>query len=191
VWFSEGRRIGTGGLGANNCSKQPGVGVGSGAATVFIYVTSGGYEYHGRGGDIVAGRRSAAEREAINSSRVEHSWRRPDQTIIGNPLEVTDVQLRMRACTVGEIKSTVAYFFGMSVKELDQRSTAQAVMVPRQIAMYLARQMTDSSLAEIGRQFGGMHYTTVMHSIMRVEEQRKTRDRVELAIRIILEGIKY
>jgi chromosomal replication initiator protein len=111
--------------------------------------------------------------------------------IFMNPIEIGGAHVQTRACTIGEIQSTVAYFFGMPVEELYQRSTTQAVVVPRQIAMYLAKQITDASLAEIGRQFGGMHYTTVMHSIMRVEEQRKTRDRVELAIRIILEGIKY
>jgi chromosomal replication initiator protein len=47
--------------------------------------------------------------------------------------------------------------------------------------MDLAKQITAASLAEIGRQFGGMHYTTGMHSIVRVEEQRKTKDGVELA----------
>jgi chromosomal replication initiator protein len=104
--------------------------------------------------------------------------------------EMDDAHVQMRACTVGEIKSTVAYFFGMSVRDLHQRSMTQAVIVPRQIAMYLARQITDASLAEIGRQFGGMHHTTVKYSVGRVEDQRKTKDSVGLAIRIILESIK-
>jgi chromosomal replication initiator protein len=105
-------------------------------------------------------------------------------------IEIKDAHAQMRACTVGEIKSTVAYFFGMSVEELHRRSTIRAVTIPRQIAMYLAKQMTDASLVEIGRQFGGMHHSTVMHAIVRVEEQRRTKDGVELAIRIILESIK-
>jgi chromosomal replication initiator protein len=100
------------------------------------------------------------------------------------------VHVQMRACTVGEIKSTVAYFFGMSVDELHRRSTTRAVTVPRQIAMYLVKQMTDASLAEIGRQFGGMHHSTVRHSLTRVEAQRQTKDGLELALRIIIESIK-
>jgi chromosomal replication initiator protein len=103
---------------------------------------------------------------------------------------MNDARVQMRACTVEEIKSTVAHFFGMSVNQLHQRNTTQALIVPRQIAMYLARQITDASFAEIGRQFGGMHHTTVMHSIVRVEERRKAKDGIELAIRIILESIK-
>jgi chromosomal replication initiator protein len=96
----------------------------------------------------------------------------------------------MRACTFGEIKRSVAYFFGMPVEELHRRSTIRAVTIPRQIAMYLAKQITDASLAEIGRQFGGLNYTTVTHSIRRVEEQRRTKDGLALAIRIILEDIR-
>jgi chromosomal replication initiator protein len=45
--------------------------------------------------------------------------------------------------------------------------------VPRQIAMYLAKQLTEASLPEIGRQFGGKHHTTVMHSIGKIDEQRR------------------
>jgi chromosomal replication initiator protein len=47
------------------------------------------------------------------------------------------------------------------------------VVVPRQIAMYLAKQLTEASLPEIGRQFGGKHHTTVMHSIGKIDEQRR------------------
>ena len=46
-------------------------------------------------------------------------------------------------------------------------------MVPRQIAMYLAKHMTEASLPEIGRQFGGKHHTTVMHSIAKIDEQKR------------------
>lgn len=104
--------------------------------------------------------------------------------------EMIDAHVRLRACTVSEIKSTVAYFFGMSVQELDMRSSRQAVVVPRQIAMYLVRQITNATLAEIGRGFGGLHYTTVTYSVGKVEQQRKTKEGVELAIRIILESLK-
>jgi chromosomal replication initiator protein len=46
--------------------------------------------------------------------------------------------------------------------------------VPRQIAMYLAKNLTEASLPEIGRQFGGKHHTTVMHSIGKIDELRRT-----------------
>jgi chromosomal replication initiator protein len=56
---------------------------------------------------------------------------------------------------------------------LKQRNNSRAVVVPRQIAMYLAKQLTEASLPEIGRQFGGKHHTTVMHSIGKIDEQRR------------------
>ena len=52
--------------------------------------------------------------------------------------------------------------------------TTRNVVVPRQIAMYLAKQMTEASLPEIGRQFGNKHHTTVMHSIAKIDELRRT-----------------
>jgi chromosomal replication initiator protein len=55
--------------------------------------------------------------------------------------------------------------------------------------MYLTRKITDASLVEIGRYFGGRHHTTVMHPIMRIEEQRGSKDGVEVALRIIVESI--
>jgi chromosomal replication initiator protein len=45
---------------------------------------------------------------------------------------------------------------------------------PRQVAMYLVKELTNASLPEIGRAFGGKHHTTVMHSIKRIEQQRQT-----------------
>jgi len=62
----------------------------------------------------------------------------------------------------------------MRITELKQKDNSRAVVVPRQIAMYLAKQMTEASLPEIGRQFGGKHHTTVMHSIGKIDEQRRT-----------------
>jgi chromosomal replication initiator protein len=67
----------------------------------------------------------------------------------------------------------VAEQFGMRVAELKQKNNSRAVVVPRQIAMYLAKQLTEASLPEIGRQFGGKHHTTVMHSIGKIDEQRR------------------
>ena len=61
----------------------------------------------------------------------------------------------------------------MRVPELKQKNNSRQIVVPRQIAMYLAKQMTEASLPEIGRQFGGKHHTTVMHSINKIEENRR------------------
>jgi chromosomal replication initiator protein len=62
--------------------------------------------------------------------------------------------------------------------------------VPRQIAMYLAKQMTEASLPEIGRQFGGKHHTTVMHSIAKIDEQRRADKDLNRTINK-LQGFSY
>jgi chromosomal replication initiator protein len=57
--------------------------------------------------------------------------------------------------------------------EIKAKDNSRAIVYPRQIAMYLAKQMTEASLPEIGRQFGGKHHTTVLHSVEKIEELRK------------------
>ena len=83
------------------------------------------------------------------------------------------IDTQARKITIEAIQRAVSEQFGMRVAELKQKNNSRAVVVPRQIAMYLAKQMTEASLPEIGRQFGGKHHTTVMHSIAKIDEQRR------------------
>ncbi len=83
------------------------------------------------------------------------------------------IDTQVRKITIEAIQRAVAEQFGMRVTELKQKNNSRAVVVPRQIAMYLAKQMTEASLPEIGRQFGNKHHTTVMHSIAKIEDQRR------------------
>jgi chromosomal replication initiator protein len=64
------------------------------------------------------------------------------------------------------------YLREMRDPELTVRSNRRAYVLPRQIAMYVARQLTGASLKETGREFGGRHYTTVLHSINKIEAMR-------------------
>src|ERR1700721_420020 len=83
------------------------------------------------------------------------------------------IDTQVRKITIEAIQRAVSEQFGMRVAELKQKNNSRSVVVPRQIAMYLAKQMTEASLPEIGRQFGGKHHTTVMHSIAKIDEQRR------------------
>jgi chromosomal replication initiator protein len=83
------------------------------------------------------------------------------------------IDTQVRKITIEAIQRAVAEQFGMKVPELKQKNNSRQIVVPRQIAMYLAKQLTEASLPEIGRQFGGKHHTTVMHSIAKIDEQRK------------------
>lgn len=71
--------------------------------------------------------------------------------------------------TIDEIQKKVAEYFSISVKEMQSSRRARNVARPRQIAMYLAKQLTSRSLPEIGRKFDRDH-TTVMHAVRKVEE---------------------
>jgi chromosomal replication initiator protein len=84
------------------------------------------------------------------------------------------IDLQVRKITIEAIQRAVAENFGMRIADLKQKNNSRNVVVPRQIAMYLAKQMTEASLPEIGRQFGGKHHTTVMHSIGKIDELRRS-----------------
>ncbi len=84
------------------------------------------------------------------------------------------IDTQVRKITIEAIQRAVAESFGMKISEIKQKNNSRQIVVPRQIAMYLAKQMTEASLPEIGRQFGGKHHTTVMHSIAKIDEQRRT-----------------
>jgi chromosomal replication initiator protein len=83
------------------------------------------------------------------------------------------IDTQSRKITIEAIQRATAEHFGMKISELKQKNNSRQIVVPRQIAMYLAKQMTEASLPEIGRQFGGKHHTTVMHSIAKIDEQRR------------------
>jgi chromosomal replication initiator protein len=83
------------------------------------------------------------------------------------------IDTQVRKITIEAIQRAVAEHFGMRVTELKSKNNSRSIVVPRQIAMFLTKQMTEASLPEIGRQFGGKHHTTVMHSIAKIEDQRR------------------
>ncbi|MCL2659080.1 MAG: chromosomal replication initiator protein DnaA [Acidobacteriaceae bacterium] len=83
------------------------------------------------------------------------------------------IDTQVRKITIEAIQRATAEQFGMRVPELKQKNNSRQIVVPRQIAMYLCKQLTEASLPEIGRQFGGKHHTTVMHSIAKIDEQRR------------------
>ncbi|AWU94992.1 chromosomal replication initiator protein DnaA [Azospirillum ramasamyi] len=79
-----------------------------------------------------------------------------------------------RRVTIDEIQKRVAEHYNIRVADMHSARRARAVARPRQIAMYLAKQLTARSLPEIGRKFGGRDHTTVMHAVKKVDELRAT-----------------
>jgi chromosomal replication initiator protein len=102
--------------------------------------------------------------------------------LVGRPvtLEMTQevlqdlIRSNDRRVSIAEIQRHVAEYFNVRLSDLLSARRARAVARPRQVAMYLAKQLTSRSLPEIGRKFGGRDHTTVMHAVRRIEELRET-----------------
>jgi len=99
------------------------------------------------------------------------------------------IDTQVRKISSEAIQRAVAEQFGMRVAELKQKNNSRQIVVPRQIAMYLAKQLTEASLPEIGRQFGGKHHTTVMHSIAKIDELRRGDKDLNRTINKLLETL--
>ena len=77
-----------------------------------------------------------------------------------------------RRVTIEEIQKRVAEHFNIRLADMHSARRSRSVARPRQVAMYLAKQLTSRSLPEIGRKFGGRDHTTVMHAVKKVDELR-------------------
>ena len=73
--------------------------------------------------------------------------------------------------------------------ELTMRTNRRAYVLPCQLAMYIARQLTGASLEEIGREFGGRHHSTALHALRKIEEMRRSYKALNLAITQLMDAI--
>lgn len=84
------------------------------------------------------------------------------------------IDLDQRRVSIEHIQRLVCQEYGLSLTQLKARDNSHAVAFPRQVAMYLSKELTPASLPQIGREFGGKHHTTVLHSIQKIDQLRKT-----------------
>jgi chromosomal replication initiator protein len=89
------------------------------------------------------------------------------------------------ALTVEAIQGETCRHYGISIAELRSQKRTKRVVGPRQVAMYLARELTDSSLPSIGRAFGGRDHTTVMHAVQKVARQMADEGEVYAAVQAL------
>jgi chromosomal replication initiator protein len=75
--------------------------------------------------------------------------------------------------TIEMIQKFVADRYSLKISEIKAKNNSKSVAVPRQIAMYLTKSLTAASLPEIGKEFGGKHHSTVIHSIRKIDALRK------------------
>jgi chromosomal replication initiator protein len=79
-----------------------------------------------------------------------------------------------RQVNIEAVQQVVAEEFRLRLADLKARNNSRKVVYPRQVAMYLCRDLAGASLPEIGRAFGGKHHTTVLHSVDKIEERKET-----------------
>ncbi|MFB0566445.1 MAG: chromosomal replication initiator protein DnaA [Candidatus Aminicenantaceae bacterium] len=92
--------------------------------------------------------------------------------------------------TVEKIQKIVCHDFKIKLSQLKSKNNSPKVAFPRQIAMYLSKELTKSSLPEIGKKFGGKHHTTVIHSIRKIEKFRQQDNNFDKKINRIINDIK-
>lgn len=89
---------------------------------------------------------------------------------------------KSRGLQISKIQEVVANYFQTSVPDLKGKKRVRQIVIPRQIAMYLSRELTDASLPKIGQEFGGKDHTTVMHACDKIARQIKTDTEIKSAV---------
>jgi len=88
------------------------------------------------------------------------------------------------------IVQAVASFYALKPAQIRAKSNTKLIAVPRQIAMYICKELTNQSLPQIGKEFGGKHHTTVLHSIRKIETLRKKDSDISEAVIKIVNSLK-
>ena len=107
------------------------------------------------------------------------------RTVLRDVLRANDQRI-----TIEEIQRRVAEHYNIRLSEMSSHRRSRAVAQPRQVAMFLAKQLTTRSLPEIGRKFGGRDHTTVMHAVRRVEERRQQDTAVAEDVELLLRSLE-
>jgi chromosomal replication initiator protein len=95
-----------------------------------------------------------------------------------------------RAVTIEGIQKFVSDYYQLKHGELKSRNNSKSIAMPRQIAMYLCKSLTNASLPEIGRSFGGKHHSTVIHSIRKIEDLRQRDGDFNTLINTFMESFR-
>jgi len=129
-----------------------------------------------------------AKRIRSNVRELEGALRRVVATsnFLGQPITLDLVKealrdllaLQEKLVTVENIQKTVAEYYKIRIADLLSKRRSRSIARPRQVAMALAKELTNHSLPEIGDAFGGRDHTTVLHAVRRVKELRETDRRI-------------
>jgi len=84
----------------------------------------------------------------------------------------------------------VASFFSLKPAQLKAKNNSKPIALPRQIAMYICKELTQQSLPQIGKDFGGKHHTTVLHSIRKIDSLKKKDTEISSAVNSIIKSLR-
>jgi chromosomal replication initiator protein len=107
------------------------------------------------------------------------------QQVLKHMLHVRDSKVTMDA-----VLKAVAERFQIKPSQLKEKSNMKKVVYPRQVAMYLIKELTDASLPEIGRMFAGKHHTTVIHSVNKIEKERHTNPELNRLLHSLIDSLQ-
>lgn len=119
--------------------------------------------------------------------------------IIKKPLTIEIAQDQLRdminqpssgTITIETIQKVVADHYNISISDIKSKKKPQKYVFPRQIAVYISRQITEYSFPEIGNEFGGRDHTTIMHSFEKIENAVKTDSALNSTIQLLIREIK-
>ena len=100
------------------------------------------------------------------------------------------LQTEDKPITIEMIQKFVADHYNVKLAELKAKNNAKAISFPRQIAMYLSKNLTNASLPEIGKSFGGKHHSTVIHSINKIQDERKKNSEFDRLINSFVQAFR-
>lgn len=100
------------------------------------------------------------------------------------------VHVQERRISIDSIQKAVGERFQIKQSQLKEKSNTKKVVYPRQVAMYLVKELTDASLPEIGRAFGGKHHTTVIHSINKIDQQRQNDPELNRLLHSLMDSLQ-
>jgi chromosomal replication initiator protein len=98
------------------------------------------------------------------------------------------IETQEKKVTIEQIQKAVGEAFGLRAQDLKMRSNSKVIAYPRQVAMFIVKQLTSASLPEIGKQFGGKHHTTVLHSVNKIDALRQTDKDLNKTINRIMDS---
>jgi chromosomal replication initiator protein len=100
------------------------------------------------------------------------------------------LSIQNRQISVENIKKTVADFYKIKVADMYSKKRPASIARPRQIAMYLAKELTQKSLPEIGELFGGRDHTTVLHAVRKIGGERQKNTELNQQLHVLEQTLK-